>query len=158
MEHSMVTFRLHRKGVIFIIFGSILAAVLLFAGGYLVAMRRRPAAPTLPVTASAPPASSTAVPAASAPAPKTDLLAVRVGVFDTEEDAKAMVQQLAARKLEAVVVPMTTTDGIKLYTVEAGQYDTRAAASAAASSLAEEHGLHTAVVPAGGEAALTTAQ
>jgi cell division septation protein DedD len=158
MEHSMVTFRLHRKGVIFIIIGSILAAALLFAGGYLVAMRRRPAAPTLPVTATAPPASSTAAPAASAPASKADLLAVRVGVFDTEEEAKTMVQQLAARKLEASIVPMTTTEGVKLFTVEVGQYDTRAAAAAAASSLAEEHGLHTAVVPAGGEAALTTGQ
>jgi cell division septation protein DedD len=112
-------------------------------------MRRRPPAPVLPVTASAATASSTAAPAASAPVPKADLLAVRVGVFDTEEEAKALVEQLAARKLEAAIVPMTTTDGVKLYTVEVGQYDTRAAAAAAASSLAQEHGLHTAVVPAG---------
>jgi len=145
----MVTFRLHRKGVIFIIIGSILAAVLLFACGYLVAMRRRPPAPVLPVTASVLPAPSTTAPAASAPAPKGDLLAVRVGVFDTEEEAKTMVQQLAVRKLEAAIVPMTTTDDVKLYTVEVGQYDTRAAAAAAASSLAQEYGLHTAVVPAG---------
>jgi len=148
MEHSMVTFRLHRKGVIFVIVGSTFAAALIFVGGYLVAMRRRPSVPVLPATASAP-AISTAAQTASAPAPDSEILAVRVGVFDTEEEAKVLVQKLAARKLVAAVVPLTTAEGIHLYTVQVGQYTTREAAAAAASSLAEEPGLQPAVVPAG---------
>jgi cell division septation protein DedD len=151
MEHSMVTFRLHRKGVIFVIIGSIFAAALIFVGGYLVAMRRRPSVSVLPAITTTAPVASTAAQTASAPvpAPKSEILAVRVGVFDTEEEAKALVQQLAARKLEAAVVPLTTAEGIKLYTVQVGQYTTREAAAAAASSLAEEPGLQPAVVPAG---------
>jgi cell division septation protein DedD len=149
MEHSMVTFRLHRQGVIFIIIGSILAAVLIFAGGYLVAMRRRPPAPVPTVAATTPPAPSTMAPAASAPAPKVDLLAIRVAMFDSEEEAKTLVQQLAARKLDAAVVPLTTSGGVKLYTVEVGQYANRAAAAEAASSLEKEPGLQPAVVPSG---------
>jgi cell division septation protein DedD len=147
MEHSMVTFRLHRKGVIFIIIGAILAAVLIFAGGYLVAMRLRPPAPVTTATATAPPAPSAVVTAASAPAPKVDVLAIRVAMFDTEEEAKTLAQQLAARKLDAAVVPLTTSGGVKLYTVEVGQYTSRAAAAAAASSLEREPGLQPAVVP-----------
>ena len=146
MPHSMVTFRLHRKGVIFIIVGSILAAVLIFAGGYLFGMRRRPAAPASAATATATPAPAAAT---APPVPKGELLAVRVGVFDSEEEAKALAQQLAARKLDPAVVPLTTSGGVKLYTVEVGQYTTRAAAAAAAASLAEEQGLQGAVVPAG---------
>jgi cell division septation protein DedD len=149
MEHSMVTFRLHRKGVIFVIIGSIFAAASIFAGGYLVALRRRPSVPVLPATATATPAISTVAQTASAPPPKSEILAVRVGVFDTEEEAQALVQRLAARKLETAVVPLTTAEGIKLYTVQVGQYTTREAAAAAASSLAEEPGLQPAVVPAG---------
>jgi septal ring-binding cell division protein DamX len=71
-----------------------------------------------------------------------------VGIFDSEEEAKALVQQLAARKRDAVVVPFTTSDGVKLFTVEVGKYTTRAAAAAAASSLKDDEGLQGAVVPA----------
>jgi cell division septation protein DedD len=144
----MVTFRLHRQGVIFIIIGSILAAVLIFIGGCVFGMRRRPALPSLPATARA--GSAPAAVTATAPKqPEGELLAVRVGVFDSEEEAKALAQKLSARKLEAAILPLTTTGGVQLYTVQVGHYTTRAAASAAAAALADEHGLKPAVVAAG---------
>jgi cell division septation protein DedD len=146
MKHSMVTFRLHRTAVVFIVIGSLLAALLIFAGGYFLAMRRQPAASVAPAVATTPtaPAITTTQPAA-----KVDLLAIRVGIFDSEEEAKALAQRLTARKLDAVVVPLTTSGGVKLFTVEVGQYATRAAAAAAASSLTEDEGLQGAVVPSG---------
>jgi cell division septation protein DedD len=146
MKHSMVTFRLHRTAVIFIIIGSLLAALLIFAGGYFLAMRRRPDVPVAPPIAAAVPAPAVAT---APPAPKPDLLAVRVGMFDSEDEAKALAQRLVSRKLDAVVVPMTTSEGVKLFTVEVGQYTTRAAAAAAARSLKDDEGLQGAVVPAG---------
>ena len=145
MKHSMVTFRLHRTAVIFIIIGSLLAAVLIFAGGYVLGMRRRPPSPAVPAVAA--PAPPPAV--VTAPAPKVELLAVRVGIFDSEEEAKALAQQLAARKLDTAVVPLTTSGGVKLFTVEVGQYTTRAAAASAAASLRDDEGLQGAVVPSG---------
>ena len=39
MKHQMITFRLHRKGVILIAIGAVLLGVLLFAAGYLTALR-----------------------------------------------------------------------------------------------------------------------
>jgi cell division septation protein DedD len=145
MKHSMVTFRLHRTAVIFIIIGSLLAALLIFAGGYVLGTRRLPPAPAVPaVVVPAPPPA-----VATAPAPKVEMLAVRAGIFDSEEEAKALAQQLAARKLDAVVVPLKTSGGVNLFTVEVGQYTTRAAAAAAASSLKDDEGLQGAVVPSG---------
>jgi len=144
MQHSMVTFRLHRTAVIFMIIGAIFAAVLIFAAGYFLAMRRRG---SVPIPVAAPQAA--AATATSPPPPPSDLLAVRVAIFESEDEAKALAQQLAARKLATAIVPVTTTGGIKLYTVQVGQYTTRGDAAAAAASLAEEPGLHPAVVPAG---------
>lgn len=144
----MVTFRLHRTAVIFIIIGSLLAALLIFAGGYFLAMRRRPDVPVAPTITAAASAPAPAV-ATAPPAPKPDLLAVRVGMFDSEDEAKALAQRLVAGKLDAIVVPMTTSEGVKLFTVEVGQYTTRAAAAAAAMSLKDDEGLQGAVVPAG---------
>jgi len=146
MKHSMVTFRLHRTAVIFIIVGSLLAALLIFAGGYVLGMRRRQPAPPVPAVAAPAPAPPVA---AAQPAPKVEMLAVRVGIFDSEDEAKSLAQRLAGRKLDAVVVPLTTSGGVKLFTVEVGQYPTRAAAAAAASSLKDEEGLQGAVVLSG---------
>ncbi|MEA2414996.1 MAG: hypothetical protein QOI58_1653 [Thermoanaerobaculia bacterium] len=145
MKHSMVTFRLHRTAVIFIIIGSLLAALLIFAGGYVLGMRRRPVPPAAPAVATAAPPPAVA----TVPAAKGEVLAVRAGIFDSEEEAKALAQRLAARKLDAAVVPLTTSGGVKLFTVEAGQYTTRAAAAAAAASLKDDEGLQGAVVPSG---------
>jgi cell division septation protein DedD len=149
MEHKMVTFRLHRTAVIFIIIGLILAAVLIFGGGYIVGGRRRPSLPVVAVTAATAATALSTATTTSAAAPDGELLTVRVGVYDSEEEAKTLVQQLTARKLAAAVVPLTTTDGVNLYTVQVGQYATRVEATAAAASLAEEPGLHPAVVPVG---------
>ena len=74
---------------------------------------------------------------------------MRVAMFDTEAEAKDFVQQLAARKLAGTIVPLTTSAGVTLYTIEVGPYATRAAADAAAKKLADDYGLRTAVVPAG---------
>ncbi|MEA2342940.1 MAG: hypothetical protein QOF63_1109 [Thermoanaerobaculia bacterium] len=145
MKHSMVTFRLHRTAVIFIIIGSLLAALLIFAGGYVLGMRRRPVPPAAPAVATAAPPPAVA----TVPAAKGEVLAVRAGIFDSEEEAKALAQRLAARKLDAAVVPLTTSGGVKLFTVEVGQYTTRAAAAAAAASLKDDEGLQGAVVPSG---------
>lgn len=139
----MVTFRLHRKGVVFIVIGAILVALLIFVAGCVFGMRRRPPDAARPV-----PTATAATVAPPAPAP-SELLAVRVAVLDSEDEAKALVQQLTARKLDASIVPVTTAAGVTLYTVQVGQYPTRATAAAAAAALAEEHGLQPAVVPAG---------
>jgi cell division septation protein DedD len=71
-------------------------------------------------------------------------------MYDTEDEAKSMVQQLAAHKLAPSIVPITTSAGITLYTVEVGPYATRGAADSAAKTLADDYGLQTAVVPANG--------
>lgn len=147
-QHKMVTFRLHRTAVIFIILGALLLGVLIFVAGCVFGMRR-PVAPALPAAlpkASKPQAAATTT--APPPAPR-ELLTIRVAVFDSEEDAKALVAQLAARKMSASVVPVTTTGGVKLFTVQVGQYTSRAAAAAAAQDLADEPGLQPAVVPVG---------
>ena len=47
----------------------------------------------------------------------TRLLTIRVAVFGSEDDAKALVAQLAARKMSASIVPVNTTGGVKLFTV-----------------------------------------
>ena len=149
MKHSMVTMRLHKIAVIFIVIGAVLLAALLVGVGYLLGGGLKPAATVVtPAAASPKPvvtASATATTAITAPAQPA---AVRVGVYDTEDEAKTLVQQLAARKLAASVVPITTSGGITLYTVEVGPYATREAAGAAAKTLAADHGLQTAVVPA----------
>jgi cell division septation protein DedD len=145
MKHSMVTLRLHRIAVIFIIVGAVLLAVFIFFGGYLLGGRR----PAPEIGRLKPAATQSAAATTTAAAPAGEQLAIRVAVFDSESDAKALVQQLAARKLVATILPMSTSSGVTLYAVQVGQYSTRAAAAAAAASLAEEHGLQPAVVPLG---------
>jgi hypothetical protein len=146
MKHSMVTLRLHKTAVIFIVVGAVLLAVLLVGGGYLLGRwqgrdRLKPV-PTVTAAAPAKPGQTTA----TAP---SENVAVRVAMFDNEADAKDFVQQLASRKLAGAIVPLATSAGVTLYTVEVGPYATRAAADASAKKLADDYGLHTAVVPAG---------
>ena len=76
-------------------------------------------------------------------------LALRVALFTAEEDAKSLVARLAAAKVEAAVIPMPTSSGVTIYSVEAGHYTNRADALKAAHALAEKHGLNPTVVPAG---------
>ena len=145
MKHSMVTLRLHKTAVIFIVVGAVLLGALLVGVGYILGARRgRPGfspAPAVPAAGLKP-----GLPTATAP---SENAAVRVAMFDNETDAKDFVQQLASRKLAGAIVPIATSSGVTLYTVEVGPYTTRAAADAAAKKLADDYGLNTAVVPAG---------
>jgi cell division septation protein DedD len=163
VAHKMVSFRLHRIGVILLIVGSLFLAVLIFAAGYLAGMKRgavniaKPKVPAIPTialptlpTAAKPAVAASAGPssAASTSSASTDeSLALRVGAFISEEDAKASVQQLAVYKLQGVIVPVAV-DGGPLYTVQVGHYTSREAAAKAAEKMEKEHGLQAAVVPA----------
>jgi cell division septation protein DedD len=154
MKHSMVTLRLHKIAVIFIVIGALLLAVLLVGTGYLLGGRRAAsavkAAASVPTPAAAAPQPAVQPPPTAAAAP--EVWTIRVGVCDTEDEAKTLVQQLAARKLTASIVPVNTSAGITLYTVEVGQYATRDAAGAAAKTIAADYGLQTAVISAQGGA------
>jgi len=168
----MVTMRLHRSGVILVIVFALLLAVLIFAAGYLTGMTRgmkialqtpavpkvavpKVAVPKVPAIAlpgskdkAAPPTTSAAAaaPAATATQP-AEMLTIRVGVFPSEEDAKALVQQLALGKVEATIAPLATDAGPTLYLVLAGRYTSRREAAEAAAELERKQGVGTAVMP-----------
>ena len=89
---------------------------------------------------------STAVPATPAVPPQR--LALQVAIFASEEEAAAFVKELAKMELEGFVVAMPTREGLTLYGVEAGAYQSRREAVAAADALEHKHGLRTTVVPA----------
>jgi cell division septation protein DedD len=159
VKHTMVTFQLHRTGVVLLVIGSLLVGGLLFAGGYLAAMRRSPApAPrvAVPVVPKVPPVNAAlmpgatpaaaATPAPAAPAPPPEHYAIRAGLFTSNEEATAYLQQLTARKLTANIASMPTTSGPTLYAVRIGDYPTRRAAATAAEALQREHGINGAIV------------
>jgi hypothetical protein len=177
-KHSMVTLRLHRKGVILVVVFSLLLAVLIFFAGFLFGTRRggssfAVAKPTLPKVAvpqvavpkvavpkvAAPKLPALAVPAVTATRAAAlggealgevvaqNAVAVRAGMFPDEADAKALVQRLAAGKIAATIVPMPMDSGPTLYLVLVGRYTNRREAAAAASWLANEYALETAVMP-----------
>jgi cell division protein FtsN len=149
VKHTMVTFQLHRTGVVLLVIGSLLVGGLLFAGGYLAGMRRAPAPRVaLPVAPKAPPVNAALVPAAAPAAPATppEHYAIRAGLFTSNEEATAYLQQLTARKLTATIASMPTTSGPTLYAVRIGDYPTRRAAAAAAETLQREHGINGAIV------------
>lgn len=154
MKHTMVTFRLHRKGVILVALGAGLVGVLLFAAGYLTALRRSrgiDAAPKPMITAADKEEKDKKV--AKKESPETphisdEVFALRVGTFADEADAKAFVQELTARGHQPVVVPVTTQNGVVLKTVLIGRFASRDEASSAAAELREKEELSSAVVPA----------
>jgi len=137
-----MTFRLNKTAVVSMAAGAILLAGLLAGGGYLLGARK-PAVPKVEAPKPVPPPPVVTTTTTIAPPPVSEPLAVRAAVFDAEADAKALAQQLGG-----TVVPITTTSGITLYTVQIGPYPTREAAVAAAVSLADERGLKPAVIPA----------
>jgi cell division septation protein DedD len=161
----MVTMRLHRKGVILAIVFALVFAILIFAVGYMTGMSRgmkialkAPAVPKIAVpkvvvpklpSATATTATATAGQDARPVAGGTPAVrvAIRVGVFPAEEDAKALVQRLAASKVTATISPMPTDAGPTLYLVLVGRYTSRREAAAAAAELERNEGLDTAVVP-----------
>lgn len=148
MKHTMVTFQLHRTGVVLLMIGSVLVGALLFAGGYLAGMRRAatPAASpklAVPVVPKAPPVQAAVVPV---PATPPEHYAIRAGLFTSSEEATAYLQQLTARKLTAALATMPTTSGPTLYAVRIGDYPNRRAAADAAEALQRQHGITGAIV------------
>jgi cell division septation protein DedD len=157
VKHTMVTFQLHRTGVVLLVIGSLLVGGLLFAGGYLAGMRRSPAARVaMPVAPKAPPVNAalagaatpaaTPPPAPAAPAPPPEHYAIRAGLFTSNDEATAYLQQLTGRKLTATIASMPTTSGPTLYAVRIGDYPTRRAAATAAETLQREQGINGAII------------
>jgi cell division septation protein DedD len=163
----MVTFRLHRKGVVLLALGAVLLGVLLYMAGCLVGQRRgavaqigKPAGlPKVPAAPAAPALKRPALQAAAAPglpaAPPA--FALRAGAFTDEAEAKALVQDLASRGLQASLVPVPAGGGAVLQTVLLGRYASREEAAAALAELARREGISAVVVaaprrPAGGGA------
>lgn len=140
----MVTFQLHKKGVILIVILSLIVAVLLVAAGFLwgrssvepAATGRRPAAAAQTV-----PANSTTT------AEGGRLYTLRVGIEATEEEAQSVVKALAARKLAVTVAPVETSSGAVIYELHTGSYADRSAAARAAAELEDDFQLSAAVVP-----------
>lgn len=172
-DKDVVKFQLHRIGVVLLAVGTLVFTVLVFVAGWIAGSARTKAAlavPKVALTRPAPPAvPKPALPKIAAPAtaslfpapagkpapapPVTDsaapeLFTLRVAAFATEEEAKARVAELAARNLEATIVPMPTSSATILYSVCIGKYAGRLAAADAADALAKQHGLDAAVVPA----------
>lgn len=149
MKHSMITLRLHRKGVVLVAVGAVLLGVLLFAAGYLTA--QRVAAPPVPKPAAAP-APKKEKPdkqeSAAKPHIEDEAFTLRVGAFADEADAKAFVQEMTARGHPSVVVPWTSRSGFVLHTVTTGRYNGRDEAASAAGELKRKEGISSAVVPA----------
>jgi cell division septation protein DedD len=154
----MVTLRLHRSAVILMIVLSVVFAILIFVLGWVFASARAPkvaltkpqiAAPKVPQLKAPTPAVTSTVPRGVivADKPPQQMLAVRVGMFTAEEDAKALVQRLAAAKIAASILPMPTDDGPTLYLVLVGRYTNRRDAASAATWLSREQGVDTAVMP-----------
>jgi len=167
----MVTFRLHRKGVVLLALGAVLLGVLLYMAGCLVGQRRggaarlgrpaglpkvaapaaalkrpalrAPAAPALPAAPAVPP-----VPAASLVPAAPQAFALRAGAFTDEAEAKALVQDLASRGLQASLVPVPAGGGAVLQTVLLGRYASREEAAAALAELARREGISAVVVAA----------
>ncbi|HKO54941.1 MAG TPA: SPOR domain-containing protein, partial [Thermoanaerobaculia bacterium] len=118
-KHTMITFRLHRSGLVLLVLCCLLVAVLLFAAGWLGGMQyARPSVrPALPIV------TKPAAPLPAPPPPASDPLALRLGSFLSEAEATAFVQSLAARKIDAAIIPMSSGSAT-VYTVRSGRYPT----------------------------------
>lgn len=158
MPHTMVTFRLHRSGVILLIVFGIVLAVLIYAAGYMTASRvaRSPAGvpprPNAPVVVAPP---TPKLPSArKSPQPgneqrvTSEPLTLRIAVHTSEEDAQAQIATLTAQGLQPTILQASTTSGVTLHNVVVGRYETRAAAIAAAAQLQRRLGFMPVIVPA----------
>jgi cell division septation protein DedD len=146
-KHTMVTFQLHRKGVILIVIGCVFLAVLLVAVGYLAGSAR--ARSSAKPAAAAPAAAAKSKPAAAPPAAPAsqESFSLRVGLVTSEEEAKAEVARLAVKKLTATVIPVERNESEIVYEIHVGRYPDRRAAVDAA-QLLRERGIDSAVVAA----------
>lgn len=157
MAHEIVTWRLHKKGVVLVIVGMLFFTVFIFAAGYLTAVLRTASAakvPAKPAPVVAVPKTVTTTQASAAtgglkPVPHhQEPLALQVAIFPSEEEAGEFVKTLATKKLEGSIVAMPTREGPVLYGVEVGEYTTRREALAAADVMERKYGLVPTVVPA----------
>lgn len=144
----MITFRLHRKGVVLVALGAVLMGALLFAAGYLTA-RRRPLAqvPARPAASAPKHGKTEKQESAAKPHIEDEAFTLRVGAFADEADAKAFVQELTGRGLKPVVAAVAQK-GVLLHTVLIGRYAGRDAAASAAAELKRKEGISAAVIPA----------
>lgn len=149
MPHTMVTFRLHRSGVILMVVFCVVLAILIYVAGYLTAVytRRPPAPPPKLVAAAAPKPAPMPAKKAAVTEPK-ESLTLRLSVMTSEEDAKAELARLAGFGLKPEIVQMPTSSGVTLYNVCTGHYETRSAANAAAKELQSRLGFLPVIVPA----------
>jgi cell division septation protein DedD len=145
-KHAMVTFRLHRNGVILSVILALLFSVLIFAAGYVASNLRRkspvvskPAIAAKPDAPKAPP---------SAPQAAVNSWTIRLGVFGSEEEAKALAARIAKGKLETVLSTAETADGTKLYIVTSGHYAKREDAAVAAAKFDADYGLNAVMISA----------
>ena len=145
MKHTMVTFQLHKKGVILIVILCLIVAVLLVAAGYV--WGRQSAAKQAAAVAQKPAPAKPASAAPPAPAAPVIHYTLRIGIETSEEEAQAKVKELGLKKLAATVVPMETSGGAVLYEIRTGAYPDRAAAAKAATALEENLQMPAAVVP-----------
>ena len=147
MKHSMITWRLHRKGVVLLSVGAVLMGFLMFSAGYLTALRR-------PIPPAAAPAPNKIKPekqeSAEKPHIEDEAFTLRVGAFADEADAKAFVQELTARGHKPAVAPVAQ-NGVMLHMVLIGRYLGRDAAAEAAAELKRKEGIFSAVIPAAPE-------
>ena len=144
-QHTMVTIRLHRIGVILIVIGVVLFAILIFAGGYIAG---RVQGKKITLKSPLPAARGESQPAKPQQPPSpSETFTIRAGTYATEADAKAVVARLATRKLDATIEPRTTSEGTNFFIVFAGRFASRDEANKAAAALAEEEHVDTAVVP-----------
>lgn len=154
MPHTMVTFRLHRSGVILLIVFLVVLAILIYVAGYLTAtytQKRSVAGDPLPVPRKEQPRATGNGPRATPPAtPATpkESLTLRVSVHTAAEDAQAQVASLTAMGLKPTIIQMPTTSGVTLHNVCVGHFETRSAANAGAKELQSRLGFLPVVVPA----------
>ncbi len=149
MKHSMITWRLHRKGAVLVAIGAVLMGFLMFAAGYLTALRRPiPAPKEKEIAAPAPKKEQTEKQeSAEKPHIEDEAFTLRVGAFADEADAKAFVQEMTARGHKPVVAPVAQ-NGVVLHMVLIGRYAGRDEAASAAAELKRKEGILSAVVPA----------
>lgn len=147
MPHTMVTFRLHRSGVILLVVLCVVLSILIYVAGYLTAVytRKPPAPPPKPVVAAVAPKPAPAKKTAAEP---KEPLTLRVSVMTSEEEAKAELARLTGFGLQPTIVQMPTSAGVTLYNICVGRYETRSAANAAAKELQSRLGFLPVIVPA----------
>lgn len=154
MPHTMVTFRLHRSGVILLVVFCVVLSILIYVAGYLTAVytsrpavaERRTGISLSKAPAPPPPPKGRAEAQPTSGEPK-ESLTLRLAVLTSEEEAKAELARLAGFGLQPVIVQMPTSAGVTLYSVCAGSYETRSAATAAAKELQSRLGFSPVIVP-----------